>query len=100
MLNRFTLPTAEVFKWSQDQGTWYFVAVPRDISNEIRALSHDRSAAWGSIKVEAQIGLTSWRTSLFPDAQKGCYLLPIKKLVRQSENIDDGTSIELFLRIL
>ena len=52
---------------------------------------------FGSIKVTATIGATTWSTSVFPsDEQKG-YVLPLKKAVRQAEGIEPGGTVRVTL---
>lgn len=85
---------AEVWKYQFEGATaWHFITLPKDTAAEIRFLSTGRTAAWGSLRVSAQIGKTSWNTSLFPDSKRGSYLLPVKAAVRQAENLKDGTSV-------
>jgi hypothetical protein len=67
----------------QGKAAWHFVTLPKSISQEIRVLSFDKKAAWGSVRVNVTIGPTSWKTSIFPDTKAGAYLLPIKADVRK-----------------
>jgi hypothetical protein len=80
-------------------GGWYFVSVPPDVADEIRATFGGQAAGFGSIKVEAKIGSTRWSTSLFPDKARGTYLLPIKKSVRVAEQLEAGDNVTVNLRI-
>ena len=45
------------------------------------------------------IGKTTWRTPIFPEAERG-YCLPIKRAVRKAENLDDGTTAKVKLLVL
>jgi hypothetical protein len=56
------------------------------------------SGGWGSVKVEATIGETTWNTSLFL-SDAGTYLLPVKQPVRTAEDIEAGDEIDLLLRL-
>jgi hypothetical protein len=77
--------------WQYDgPGAWYFINLPPDVADDIRAKFGPQAAGFGSIKVEAVVGSTRWSTSLFPDKTRGTYLLPIKKAVRVAENLDAG----------
>ena len=83
---------ADVWRYKFDGATaWHFITLPKDVSAQIRFLSTGKAAAWGSLRVTAQIGKTKWNTSLFPDSKTGCYFLPVKAAVRKSENLKDGT---------
>jgi hypothetical protein len=55
---------------------------------------------FGSVRVEAKIGSTTWRTSLFPDSKTGSFLLPLKARVRALENITAGDRVALSVEIL
>lgn len=55
---------------------------------------------FGSIRVEARIGDTTWHTSLFPDSKSGSLLLPVKKQVRLAEDIEPGSTCEVALRLI
>lgn len=82
--------------WLHASGSWVFVTVPEDESDEIHEVA-PHPGGFGSVRVEVQIGDTVWRTSVFPDSKSGCFVLPIKKPVRKAEGIDvaDTANIEL-----
>ena len=66
--------------WEHEgQGAWCFVTVPPEPSEDIR-LSGAMPAGFGSYRVEATVGATVWRTSVFPASE--CFVLPVKKAVR------------------
>jgi hypothetical protein len=67
--------------------TWTFVTAPPDVSEEIRDLSGPRRG-FGSVRVRAKLGNTQWRTSVFPEAKSGCYVLPVKRSVRDAEQVE------------
>lgn len=69
------------------------MTVPQDESDEIHEVA-PHPGGFGSVRVEVSIGTTTWRTSVFPDAKKQCFVLPIKKAVRKAEQIDvDDTAV-------
>ena len=47
------------------------------------------------MRVEVVCGSTTWRTSVFPDSGRGCYVLPLKKAVRTAEGIEVGRPVTL-----
>ena len=51
-----------------------------------------RKRSFGSIRVTATIGETSWQTSLFRDSKSNSYLLPIKAKVRGKEGLKENGS--------
>jgi hypothetical protein len=86
--------------WQYDgPGAWYFVSLPPDLTDDIRAKFGVRAAGFGSIKVEAAVRSTQWSTSLFPDKTRGTYLLPVKKSVRAAENLKTGDVATVTLQI-
>jgi hypothetical protein len=68
---------------------WHFVTLPAELGESLRTM-RGGSRGWGSIRVTASVGGTSWRTSLFPDSKSGSFLLPLKAEVRKREAIQAG----------
>lgn len=91
--------TGEVFRWEARTEAWYFAALPVELSADIAELPH-MPRGFGSVRVLAAIGDSQWRTSIFPDAQRGAYVLPLKRVVRVAEAIDDGAVVTVTLRVL
>jgi len=58
----------------------------------------DRPDSW--VFVEVRVGDTTWRTSLFPSSQSDTYVLPVKKPVRRSEELDVGEPASFTIRVL
>ena len=87
---------AELWVWesSPDGTAWVFVTVPEDETEEIR-LRAGPPRGFGSVRVEATIGGSTWRTSVFPD--KRGFALPLKKAVRRAESLDVGDSARVRL---
>lgn len=79
-----------------DPGSWHFVTLPPETSEDV-VLEAGPRPGFGSIRVEATIGSTTWRTSLFPDAASGGFVLPVKKEVRRSEYLRAGAPCEVRL---
>ncbi|MDZ8172483.1 DUF1905 domain-containing protein [Microbacterium xanthum] len=81
---------AELWLWdARNDSSWYFVTVPPGPSEDIREFPRP-SRGFGSVKVRVEIGGSRWETSIFPDTSSGCFVLPIKKSVRQAEGLDVG----------
>jgi hypothetical protein len=53
---------------------------------------------FGSLKVTARIGETSWQTSVFPSREAG-WMLPVKAAVRKAEGIVEGDEVALTLEV-
>jgi len=80
------------------KGSWFFLTIDGETAAAIRAHAVN-AAAWGSVTIEATIGGTTWRTSLFPSKQAGGWLLPFKAAVRKSEGIGEGSTVEVVLAL-
>jgi hypothetical protein len=89
---------AELWR-SEHTESWVFVTVPADLSDDIRAISGPPTG-FGSVRVEVTIGLTTWRTSVFPDAKLGRFVLPVKYAVRRAEDVEVGEVARIWLRVL
>jgi Domain of unknown function (DUF1905) len=80
---------------------WYFVTLPLDAAVEVRlAASVHKKRGWGSVRVEARIGGSVWRTSVFPEKESQSYLLPLKADVRRAEGLIEGSLAHVSLMLL
>jgi hypothetical protein len=92
---------AELWVWDARRlDSWTFVSLPAGLSEEVFERSQMRPrAGFGSVRVAAMIGSTSWRTSIFP-AAVGRYDLPIKKAVRRAEGLEPGDNAWVRIELL
>jgi hypothetical protein len=86
----------EIWFW-RGPAPWYFVTIPDEESQDIKAVSKEVTYGWGVIPVRVRIGNTTWKTSLFPKDDR--YLVPIKASVRAAEQIDEGDTVTVRLEI-
>lgn len=82
--------------WLHDGGSWHFVSVPLDLSDDLREHVGAKARGFGSIRVEATIGGSTWLTSVFPSSS-GEYVLPVKQQVRRAEDVEDGDTVSVTL---
>jgi hypothetical protein len=80
-------------------GRWFFVTVPEEQSAEIKVHGFESPRGFGSVRVEARIGLVTWRTSVFP-LNSGGYVLPIKAEVRKQAGIGAGDEVTVEMELL
>ncbi len=81
---------SELWLWDARRAdTWVFVSLPAGASEEIRDLAGGLRRGFGSLRVRATIGASTWRTSIFPGSQTA-YVLPVKRPVRAAEGLDVG----------
>ena len=91
--------TSEVWLWQAEKAAWHFVALPVEMSEDIKAFTKHLSRGFRSVKVEARIGETRWKTSIFPSKEHRAYILPIKKSVRVAEDIGVDSNVTVDLRV-
>ncbi len=86
----------------QGKGTWHFITLPQDKSEEIKFFSDNhfgKRRGWGSVRVSANIGGTVWETSVFPSGSLDAYILPIKAEVRKKQKITAEDDVQVLLQI-
>ena len=82
------------------EGGWHFVSLLPEIGDDITEVTAGIRAGFGSVRVAATVGTTSWRTSIFPDSKTGTYLLPVKKEVRDAEKLETGDEVWVQVQIV
>ena len=86
---------------SESTGSWHFVSLPEEVADQIRGMTDAASRpGFGSVRVSARIGGTAWRTSVFPDAKRGTYVLPVKQPVRRAEGVSAGDVVTVAVDLL
>ena len=88
--------SGKIFFW-RGPSPYYFVTIPENESRRIKAISKQVTYGWGVIPVEARIGKTVWKTSLFP--KDGLYLVPIKAMVQKAEKLGEGDEVRIRLEV-
>ena len=96
--------TAPLWQWQAKEGktepgSWCFVTVPREDSQDIRDGLVSPPRGFGSVRVVVEAGGSRWETSVFPDGASGCYVLPIKKAVRVAERVEEGDDLTVTLTV-
>jgi len=86
--------------WRWREGSWRFVTVPEGVSDEVDEAVGDATGGFGSVRVEVTVAGTAWRTSLFPSAEAGAYVLPVKKAVRVAEDLADDAVADVTIRLV
>jgi hypothetical protein len=88
--------SGEIFYW-RGPSPFHFIAVPDEQSAAIKAVSTVVTYGWGVIPVQARIGQTDFKTSLFPKGD--AYLIPIKDAVRRAEALELGDEVTVLLHL-
>ncbi|GAA3654911.1 DUF1905 domain-containing protein [Nocardioides ginsengisoli] len=93
--------TAELWRWwARDEetgGAWFFVSLPEEVADAVDDEAGPRKG-FGSVRVEVTVGASTWRTSVFPSAEKKTFVLPVKKAVRTAEGLVEGGPCAVRLR--
>lgn len=76
------------------------VTVPEEVSEELNARYSENKRGFGSLKVEVKLGESTWNTSLFYDSKTSCFVLPIKKTVRDRNRVSEGDSADISIKVL
>ena len=91
---------AEIWLWDARRAqTWTFVSLPASQSEEICDLAGGLRRGFGSVRVRATIGSSTWTTSIFPGSQDG-YVLPVKRPVRVAEALDVGDTATVTVELI
>jgi hypothetical protein len=99
MAERFEF-SGELWRWEARRELWTFVTLPEGASDRIVAVVGDRTNGWGSVRVDATVGATRFRTSIFPDTDRGAYVLPVKRVVRESEGLELGALVAVEIELV
>jgi hypothetical protein len=91
---------AELWLWdARRTQSWTSVSLPASQSEEIRDLAGGLRRGFGSVRVRATIGSSTWTTSIFPGS-KGDYVLPVKRPVRVAEGLDVGDKATVTVELI
>jgi hypothetical protein len=97
--------TGPLWRWTSaaGAGSWHFVSIDGEAGEALSATALLRrleglSRGFGSLKVTATIGQSTFKTSVFPSKEQG-WLLPVKASVRQAEQLADGDAVALALEV-
>lgn len=88
---------APIIHW-RGPSPFFFVAVPAEYSGTIREAARSASYGWGVVPVEAGIGASPFRTSLFPKGET--YLLPLRVAVRKEADVGLGETVQVEMRVI
>ena len=90
---------AELWLWDARRAdAWTFVGLPAGESQEIRDLAGGLRRGFGSLRVRATIGSSTWTTSIFPG--KAGYVLPVKRPIRVAEDLEVGDTATVTVELI
>ncbi len=100
--------TTPLWIWTTDKApaSWHFLTLDGEVAEAIqglalmRRLEGGQKRGWGSMKVRATVGDTSWETSIFPAKELGGFLLPVKAAVRKAEGLVAGDLVAVKVEVV
>jgi len=90
---------ADLWLWTARADVWTFVSLPAEVSEEVADSMLTPPRGFGSVPVVVEIGSSRWSTSVFPDAGRGVYIMPVKKAVRVREGVDVGDVVTVAIEL-
>ena len=97
--------TGPLWRWTTPAApaVWFFVTIDGAAGEALSATALMRrleglSKGFGSLKVTARIGDSTFKTSVFPSKELG-WLLPVKAAVRKAEGLGEGDAVEVVLEV-
>ena len=93
--------TLPLRRWQGDKATYHLVSFTGEHAETLagHALMHKlefgKRGGFGSVKVMARIGETSWKTSVFPQNRQSEWILLVSKKVMHAQNLAEGDRIEV-----
>lgn len=83
-------------------GTWHFLTIDGEAGEALSGTALMRklegnTRGFGSLKVKARIGESTFATSVFPSKSDGGWLLPVKASVRRAEELAEGDPVLVLL---
>lgn len=88
--------TGPIWFW-KGPAPWYFVTVPPEECQAIKAISGTVTYGWGMIPATVRIGNSVWQTALWPKNER--YIVPIKATIRKAESLVEGDEVMVRLEI-
>jgi hypothetical protein len=91
---------AKLWRYPGDKVSWHFITLPKRVADEIRVVDAGPvRRGFGSLRVQATIGGSTWSTSIFPSSRDQSYVLPVKAAVRKAEGLKVGGMVALQLQV-
>ena len=93
-----------------NNGSWHFATIDGAAGEAISAHEAMRrlelgpngrgGRGFGSVKVKATIGDSSWNTSVFPSKPHKGFILPVKAAIRKAQDLSEGDEVSVALELL
>ena len=97
--------TSPLWRWTTPSApaAWHFVTIDGEAGEALSGTAIMRrmegnARGFGSLKVVATIGGSTFKTSVFPSKSEG-WLLPVKASVRKAEGLGEGDVVVVSLEV-
>nr|WP_281494588.1 DUF1905 domain-containing protein [Qipengyuania sp. S6317L1] len=86
-------------RWQGEKATYHLVSFTGDQAEALaghalmQKLETGRRRGFGSVKVTASIGDTSWKSSVFPQDKQSEWILLVSKKVMKAQDLTPGDQI-------
>ncbi|MFM5907999.1 MAG: DUF1905 domain-containing protein [Novosphingobium sp.] len=93
-----------LWRWTGGNGgSWHFITIDGEAGEALSATAlmqrlEGLGRGFGSLKVRATIGDTTFATSVFPSSSEG-WMLPVKAAVRKAEGLGEGDVVGVVLEL-
>jgi hypothetical protein len=93
-------------RWQGDRGTYHLISITGETAEAIamherlHRLEFGARRGFGSVKVAARIGDTSWKSSVFPQNKSSEWILLISKKVMRAENLEMHHEVSVELELI
>ena len=93
--------SAKTYQYSSSENMcgWTFVALPKELSIEIRNNFKWLEEGWGRMKITAKLGSSEWQTAIWFDTKQDTYLLPLKAKIRKQENVILDEDVKIIILV-
>jgi hypothetical protein len=101
---RFIAPL-QIWTHEAENSSVGFVILPAEAAEQIaghalmRRLELGKRRGFGSVKVTARVGDSTWETSAFPQKGGESWFMAVKVGVRRAEGIEEGDAVDVELHL-
>lgn len=101
---RFSAPL-QIWTNEAENSSVGFVILPADAAEQVaghelmRRMELGKRRGFGSVKVTARVGGSTWDTSVFPQKGRESWFMAVKVGVRRAEGIEEGDLVEIELEL-
>lgn len=98
-MNETITATLPLRRWQGEKATYHLVSFTGDQAEALaghalmQKLEMGRRRGFGSVKVTASIGDTSWNSSVFPQDKQSEWILLVSKKVMKAQDLAPGDQI-------